>query len=135
GRVDAGNDILEMGARHLVYSGSAGDEYRLQHQLAQFRIGTAGWLSHLSGDGHRHGDQLVHPAALSAVAWNDYRVDLSGDFALGDVAGDRIDGCGRADFVSAQMEFDRQDFSWIEDEQSGEQRVPDEVGRNRIDFY
>src|SRR5206468_3708801 len=66
---------------------------------------------------------------------NDYRAYLSGDLALGDVAGNRVDGCGRADFVSAEMEFDRQDFSWIEDEQGGEQRVPDELGRNRINFH
>src|SRR5437868_2333299 len=110
-----------MGARHVVYSGSAGDEYRLQHQLVEFRIGTAGWLSYLSGDGHRHRDQLVHSAALSAVAWNDYGADISRDLALGDVAGNRVDGCGRIDVAGAEMEFDRQDFSRAEDEQGGEQ--------------
>ena len=75
-----------MGARHLVYSGSA-------------------------GDGHRHGDQLVHSAALPAVARNDYRADLSGNIALGDVAGNWFDGCGRIDVAGPEMEFDRQDLS------------------------
>src|SRR5437868_2633846 len=110
-----------MAARYLVYSGSASDEYRLQYQPAEFRFRVAGRFSYLSGDGDRNGNQLVHSAALSAVAWNDYRADLSGDITLGDVAGHWIDGGGRSDFVSAEMEFDRQNLSWIEDEQGGEQ--------------
>src|SRR5438270_905644 len=100
-----------MDARYVVHSRPASNEHWIQHQPPKFWIGTAGWLSHLPGDGDRHRDQLVHSTSLSVRARNDYGVDICGDAALGDVAGNRIDGCRWADFARAEVELDRQDVS------------------------
>ena len=133
-RSDDGHDFLQMGQGHLVYSRQGSNEHRLQHQPVEFRFGLAGRFSNLSGDGDWHRHQLVHSASLPLFAWNDYGADLSGHAALGDVAGDGIDGGGRTDVIGLEMESDRQDFSRPKGEQDRRlNEFPDAVGGDRFD--
>ena len=57
--------------------------------------------------------------ALSVLARNDSCAYVSDDSALGDVAGDGIDGCRRTDFAGAEVESDRQNISRVKGQQDG----------------
>src|SRR6185369_1522357 len=107
-------DFLQMDEGHLVYSRQRSDEHRLQHQSVELWLGPAGRIPYLPGDGHRHRHQLVHSSRFSLFAGNDYSAYLSGDLALGHMAGHRTNGGRRTDVAGAEMEPNRTDLSRIE---------------------
>src|SRR5436309_11148730 len=105
-----------MDSGYVVSAWNAADEYRFELEPAFVWLRPARWVPHLLCDGPRHGDQLVLPASLSPETGNDSRADISGDVALGNVARDRLDGRRGPHLTRAEVESNRQDFSWFEGE-------------------